>query len=453
MLKRFEIGITNAAAGLALAGLTLGCAVEFEGDAPAALEDGVRSESSAIINGQVLTANSFNAAVWAWSHQHNNWFPRPCSGTILRRTATQTFVLTARHCLTRTDQPDAISGPLVGTTQLRVTTALTPGVRSASTSNTVVPAGDTPASISDFMSVVGEQSPESAHDVVLLAVNAVLPAVATPMPSHGRMGLIGIHRGPLSELPGETQRAWGYGRNQRGTAAQNGDPYWAGGAGTLRWGQGFEILSVQQGDHNSLGYRAGSYTYDNSYVGGAPSIFNGDSGGGSYLPFANSANGVLWMVQTGVHSVITGTTSGTHTAVSPVADWIQTQLKWLSLSPARYPQYRVYFGSVAENAAARWTTSTNDAGLYYQSSAKQLRPASSSSISSLCVQDLGGGGTSIRLKPCSSNNSAQRWTMLSDYRIKNDGTSKCLHQSREGSLVASDCTVTPERQFVWSAVQ
>lgn len=267
------------------------------------------------------------------------------------------------------------------------------------------------------------------------------------------MGLIGLHRGPLSELPGDIQRAWAYGRNQKGTATQNTDPYWAGGAGTWRWGQGFEILSVQEGSYNTAGYRAGSHTYDNSSASGAPSIFSGNSGGGSYLRYLSSSNAMLWAVLAGVHSQIQGSSHGYNTAVSHVADWIQEELSWLSLSPARYPQYRVYFSSVADNSYARWTMTTNNAGLNYRSSTKQIRQASSLGVSNLCLQDLGNGGKSIRLKPCSSTNNAQRWTMLSDYLIKNEGTSECHHQSMEGSLIAGACTAAPERQFVWSAVQ
>ena len=87
------------------------------------------TEVSAIYNGVPLGSSELAASgLVAIYHPKDpsfpNFYPRPCSGVIVRAGGGQSTVLTARHCVT-TD--NTIYGPLVDPSRLRLTPTLSPG--------------------------------------------------------------------------------------------------------------------------------------------------------------------------------------------------------------------------------------------------------------------------------------------------------------------------------------
>src|SRR6185503_19118555 len=102
-------------------------------------EEHTALDSQEILKGTTVTNQLTQPRVAALYHQNRCdlgppfcpvkgqmfWFPRPCSSSVLRATNGETWLLTARHCVTVEGTQE---GVVIQPSQLRVNQALNPGV-------------------------------------------------------------------------------------------------------------------------------------------------------------------------------------------------------------------------------------------------------------------------------------------------------------------------------------
>lgn len=402
-----SIGLT-----LALCGATsLACDSDFPADQPGE----VSAYRREIIDGFSVSENAFNAAIYHFKTSSSTcggftgWQTRPCSGTVLKRTATETFVLTARHCVTKDGNP---FGPLVdpGTASLRVSGEIAPGP---------VPRGSQP--------------PASAIPGEVFAADTTkdLAIVRTPGTLYmSRPGPYAIYRGSASALNGAALTVWGYGRFIKGDEC-DGDVN--SGAGTLRTGRGFSISNVQPDKYTFI--PAPTSTQE---------IWHGDSGGGSFL--FSSQFGYSWL--TGVHSGAGGTDrSAVDYGSGALAGWIEQKLGNLylrNLGSFFSTDSLVGVTNVSVEAPLFETLSGDSPGarIAYDANSQQMK------IGGLCLRD---NGTNVppRLATCSTS-TLQKWAFDDNSQIRNVGSGRCLRAN--GSEVwSTGCGTSASTltQWVW----
>jgi hypothetical protein len=429
---------------VALAVLLLG-ACGFDPDQEAT---GVTAD--AIIRGTPVTAASQNPRVAALYHRHlcesGNagcsqvgqwyWFPRPCSATILRASNAETWVLTARHCVTGDGE---VPGTVVSAANLRLNTGLTPGI--------VAPGASPPSG-----SVV-------ASNVVTLPVQAGLSNTAGFDLALVRFGVvvqISTRRTSLRMVPpalaGNTVTLlhYGYGRftnTDLDTEIEDGTT----GAGTLRYGKGFRMtdLCVAGGGCGKAGY----YEYLNDNV-LDQACANGDSGGPGFLEASTSTP---FLEQVGVHSK--GGSSGIDVMVPGAIAWIEENLGRLYVSPHSSPDYNLAVaGSVTMGAAVnvknlrdaaetRWIWDPVRRTIYVKDSAGTRFYLTAESDS---------GGKTYRqayITKYSVTGGYQSWSLGADGTIRNDALiqtgSSCLRDSATHNAEVSACS-SPVTNVTWA---
>jgi hypothetical protein len=184
----------------------------------------VELRQQGLSNAQLMSFNPLNAAIYHFKRSGqcnpvvqdvfhtaysttNIWWPRPCSGRVVRRTGNQFWILTARHCVTENGE---INGPLAFTPgDLIVTTALAPGVIPTSESNgsITVHGGPPPA----FTAIIWEAG-APAHSQDYAEDRAIIKVLNLSITS----GRTAIYSGTSQELVGMNLIAEGYGRSQDG---------------------------------------------------------------------------------------------------------------------------------------------------------------------------------------------------------------------------------------------
>lgn len=241
-----------------------------------------------IVNGLVLTASQTSSnglvAVYhkSWDAGLNGaWYPRPCSGKILRTVNGVSAVLTARHCVTRDGTTD---GTVLNPNELRLVADNDPGLALPNP-----PAGTTPTSIIAHPVIAAlpgwsEHQMLAAYDSALVFANVDWSSRVTEKPA--------FYLGGESPI-GRSTYGYGYGVNEMDDADDCEDPYHTPGAGIARRGGTFPI----NGFIHTSGTRLISHL---NWDSNGEFVGCGDSGGPSQRVNGSSPNG--WLVQYGVNS-------------------------------------------------------------------------------------------------------------------------------------------------------
>jgi hypothetical protein len=389
-----------------LAVLSTACAPEgLPGEAPA---PDVEARQQALTNATPLSSNPIFTAIYHFQRSgtctppitdvfHSPlttppsgfFWPRPCSGRVIRRNGNEFFILTARHCVT---QNSSIMGPLALNGDLKVTTATTPGViPTFEMDGFIMPMTAPPASIDATVFAAGANNGQIAED------RAIIKASGLNITS----GRTAIYAGTPGELLGITLLSEGYGRSVEGHCyGHNGS-----GAGVLRQGYGFRV------DQSVASQFV--HTFDSIFTAGQHQL-GGDSG--SPLHYMNQLNGTRYLV--GVTSTQVDGAGG-----ADIRQWLQDQLGHLYL--VHYDRYRGSSWIVGAqqfdggSVGYAFTGDTAETRLVYDAVNKQLR------FGSFCVADAGNGNTASR--PCNSGDTTQKWNYGQwTSQFSNVGTGKCL---------------------------
>lgn len=400
---------------IALCALTTACSPvpDSQGPETTASQD-VQQVSQGILNGTDLSSNGLSAAVYhsltqplascpSWPA---GWLSRPCSGTVLKRTGSQTYVLTARHCVT-TD--GTTGGPLVASGALRVSTAVNPGP--------VAMGGSPPASALPATVVGAAAGTDVGTDLAIVRVDSQLP-----LSSPRRLRVFRDTKAVLAWWRWKVD--FGYGRKLAGDC--DGDVN--SGAGQLRYASQFELKDV----------RDDYYVYDNINSSGQQ-IIHGDSGGGAFIREFDT--GELSLI--GVHS--TGAmTPGKDAGSTKLAEFIQSRMGGLFL--ARFNDVNstnvVGVAVAGPGAVLQWQrsgdVSTNR--VYFVSIANRLQ------IAGYCANDE-GNGVAVKTQLCNQATPTQNWTVANG-TIKNLSTGRCLLADDSGVVVSGDCSWS-RAQWAW----
>ncbi|HEX6272829.1 MAG TPA: discoidin domain-containing protein [Polyangiaceae bacterium] len=317
------------------------------------------------------------------------WFPRPCSGVLVRSSAGFSYVMTARHCVT-TDL--TIGGTIVAPSRIRVQFGARPGLASPNPPATAVVADDVQGM--PVSSAGGE-----ARDIAMIRVRANWG------PFVRKHGLAVSAPNTFNNLP---VYAFGYGISTFDTGCfEHTQNTVTTGAGIARMGAPFTAGSGSTPFPGGL--QGGFYSYVNSNGGNPPqSIICGDSGGPDFTPLAGA-----WHIL-GVHSTGTGSTS--ERAVSTAAGtWVQDTLGGLYLSPDSMPNYNFAVTSswvpfLAPNTGSAQT-------LRYDPATQRINAAGLSR----CLVPAGGEP----MAPC-QDIALQRWAVGADRRIVHVQSGLCL---------------------------
>jgi hypothetical protein len=384
-----------------------GCS-DVAGQSPT--DESVQATRDAIINGTAVSASQVQtlglAAVYHFDPPTNSWFPRPCSGKIIRSVNGVSKVITARHCVTVTG---AIGGTLLSASQVRISPAASPG-----------PAAPTPPSSAiTASSVVGAPVdttvPEEQRDEAVITVNANWSAQAASKDA--------LWVGDPSLLIGFNMTSYGYGIN---VADWNCDADLSTvGAGVARSGGPFKVLS----SNRTRTY--GTYTTQNNNPSGQ-GVICGDSGGPDMLSlFATSPPKLHYA---GTHS--TGTASF---ATNPIPSfWLQQQLGGGFMS--------AFFSTLnvgVDDANVLLAVPSGDGrsiGMAYHMDLKQIRLVVSSSVCLAFGVRSTDQSTGAITESCGTGGSNETWRMTVDQRFTNPGADGlCLTLSSNNRLDLRPC--------------
>lgn len=376
-----------AVTSLVLSAGALACSSEGRGEELDTEE--VFQTRQSVVGGTALATNPHAAAILRKSvtERPGEWYTS-CSGTVLKRTSTQSWVLTARHCITTDGK---IPGPLLSASDLKVTTEVAPGAWvEPDTGSTVFDRVAMPTSTTDI-----------GADLAILRVVGQLPLAGS--------GRIGVNVGPTSAVLGSSVSVMAYG------------PYVMDDfdtAGTLRSASGFPVLSDNGRTflHGSTG--SGGQGFD-----------HGDSGGTIYRTSAWGRSGT-WNTLYGVHSTY-GNGGYLNPSVAGNWAWIQAQLGGVFISQA---------GALSTNLGSVMTPPSVNSPLRngYTGNSSRTRwtyepVAGTLTLGGLCAY---GSGSSITLKTCASSD-AYRWDLLPNggyVRIRNRSLGTCITNATTPTL-------------------
>jgi hypothetical protein len=304
-------------------------------------------DSADILNGTSVTAAQ-NPKVVALYHQamcepgnsfcpvqgQFYWFPRPCSATILRSTAVDTWILTARHCVTTNG---TIDGTPLSPNQIVINTSVSAG-----------PALPSPP-VGSFLAgevVAPAAAGTEAFDLALVRVFAQLPVSAVRVS-------IPIWQGAVNLPNGAPLAAFGFGRKftHQDPNFENGES----GAGVLRRAFNLPFLSACFG---CVPY--GSYTYTD-WNASSQAVVNGDSGGPTFLQ-ASLSTPFYQLI--GVHSTACWTCTpkrGTDAlTIKAATGLIRTYLGYLFVSSHGQPDRNMSVNGAIASGALVGTSTVKD---------------------------------------------------------------------------------------------
>jgi hypothetical protein len=428
----FPSQLTGVLLGTALG--ALGCTAQVD---PAA--DDISATRDPIINGTAVSSNEFNAAIYHYNapatctdpvtHVKNSWpngwWPRPCSGTVIRKANNHTYVLTARHCVT-------VDGELNTAVQaydkIRVTTAISPGI----VQQNGVPPTSAKAVDNILAEPGGHGAYDSAYDGAILSVPGDLPL----SPATNRFLVTFATTAELTKA-----RAWislaiyGYGRNVAGDCDWEFPPGGGtSGAGTLRYSSGFDSYNFYDA--------AFTRSHWNIYDSGTQAEWHGDSGGPTFYSNQYWPN---WKFLVGVHSVSDGVSTDTDYGSARLAQFIQQSLGNLFLLPyanAYAPTTTTLVGVPSTLAGSKLSVAyTGDSAktrVFWDAAAKHILFGGAPGTGK-CVEDAGLGAPVV-LHTCKSTNKAQQWTIAgnSSTTFTNVNSGGCLGLSGT-SVISTPC--------------
>lgn len=389
-----------------IAGAVLGCGAEVQ---EASEESDIGVEREPVVKGTSLSASEVQsvglAAIFHFDPPTNTWFPRPCSGKIIRSVSGVSKVITARHCVTTTG---AIGGTILSASQLRVSPTASPGIANP----------NPPASAITASAVVGAPVdttiPEEQRDQAIITVDADWSAQAASKDA--------LWVADPSLLVGLNVTGYGYGIN---VADWNcGTNLSTVGAGVARQGSPFKVVS------GTRTKTYGKYAITNSNASGQ-ALICGDSGGPDLATLFGTSPPVRHY--TGTHS--TGTSAQ---ASSPVPSfWLQQQLGGGYMS-AYLSSLNVGLEGLKTLKALPASDLTNR-GFAYHADLKQLRRVVSSSVCvAFGVRDDGSIGAIT--ESCGTGGSNENWEITQDQRLISIGADRqCLTLASNNRLDLKPC--------------
>jgi hypothetical protein len=373
------------------------------------LAESTDSTAEAVVNGTAVSAAVAQArGLVAIYHMDrtvtpNVWFPRVCSGKIIRSVNGQSKVITARHCVTTNGDTSGSLLPVGDFRLLPGTSVALPNPNPPAAA--VTPVGLTAAPVSDTVD-------ERARDLAVFTVNANWSAqVATKDP---------LYLGDPALLVNANVQAFGYGINVSNWACQ-GNGSVTTGAGVARTANPFKVtFSKLFGD-------AGYYTHNNQNSAGQ-AVICGDSGG----PDFTTIFGFTGMAHfTGVHS-----TGGTTSAEQ------STPSVWLQMAVGGSYMSSFSNGSNAGNPIGANYMKMLPAGdlsttpLLYNLKTKRLKHANHSLCVAFGVRNDAQQTIGTILVSCGTTGNNEVWTITNDLRLKNTGADGlCLHANSSSNLL------------------
>lgn len=394
-------------------------------DAPT--DEPLDSEAESIIKGTLLSNNYNAVALYHRTYQicnpsasdapftrsyrtHGEWWPRPCSGFVIRNEGNVRHILTARHCVTDDGE---IAGPIVvGDGSITAISTLNPGV--------IIPARE-----EDGVLIVNRSPPAQSlaasvlyQDLMQFGDLALVKAVGDLLPpsSAVRPGFVQMSPGLESQFVGTSITSYGYGRNTAGHCYNHA----SSGAGQLR-AANFRVDTVT----------AGTFTHEGTN-GTGQSLTHGDSGG-PLLTVQGSANGPLYRVF--------GTNTSTTAAGGPVlTDFLQAYYGSLFLvDEPSLLSGTVVGADVALKTAFVYRSRT---GNNERTRIRVDRGSGKLKINGWCINDL-GANAKVQLGDC--NSASSTWRFYPNAVIKNANDSRCLAYDSTNALTTVTCPATPVR--------
>lgn len=389
---------------------TLGaCAAAADGSS----EEPLAQTDEEIINGNLLGSNANAVAIYhkitteclpdagdeanGFTNGYsldNAWWPRPCSGWLIRKNGNSNYILTARHCVTK---DGSISGPLLGNwTNMMATSRPNPGVIATSESNgSMTVLGSPPAG--SLQTSVFYQNYLTFGDLAIVRTEGDLQPTQTPM----RPGVRGLNDSQ-SYLPGKVLTAHGYGRSQTGDCYRHA----TSGAGQLR------VATTKVSTAPS--WNLFTHTLQNGAA-----LSHGDSGGPLFT--ATAYVGAFAFIIYGVNSGPTRAAGGTN-----LADFFQKAFGHVYLAPEKSLSDNRVVGvtSTAVNSLVYTSLTVDDATTRMRID----RTTGRLQIGANCLADV-GLDAQVRLRPCTDPYTS--WTQTTSGAMRNQFTGRCLHQTNQ----------------------
>jgi hypothetical protein len=376
------------------------------------------TDREAIVNGVALSQGELtHYGLVAIYHPDDpgkqQFFPRPCSGTIIASASGRSTVLTARHCVT-TD--GTVNGPIAPVSAFRLIASLTPGPANPNPpAGTVIPTDVTAQPIT-----LGAPS-DASQDLAVLHVNVDWSANVA-----ARLGMwVGGATGSYSGV----DVSLGYGINVVDSSCSTDRSIV--GAGVARRGGVFTRVTTV------IDQVSGSWQSVNAQPNGiGQAIACGDSGGPDFVDMQFDDNASM-EVLVGVHSRGDQTMSR---SAGPSA-WLQSALGGLALGP---------LGTTARlsrplNSHTVSLTSSSTTFWLYNWNTHQIFDPSQEDVDQDWCLDL--SGTTLTANLCSAA-ATQKWFIDPTLRVRNSSTTgKCLTAPASGSTVSvANCVDLPNRQ-------
>jgi hypothetical protein len=352
-----------------------------------------------------MTADQVNTwgliGIYHFETASNSWFPRPCSGVVLRSMGSFSWVLTARHCLTVDheiggDINDYSNIRLISGAQLPI---LSPGQEPPLTA----------ISPSSVIAMSASDDGDYSHDMALVTIGITLPGLV----SYPK----GLWVGDPASLTGRQFNAFGYGVSDPNLVCYN-PPYPSDTAGVARVGG---LFTVSSGISNSPG---GLYNYTNW------STFDqyvdcGDSGGPDIAPYGTDDSPYDQII--GVHS--TGAIPNATVQSAVVTRWVQDQMGGIFLyndaqQMVSITNNAINFVPFGDAAAA---------SIIYDSSTMQI------TADGLCLGLV--GGTPVT-ETCDVNDPTQQWNVVWNRWITNASNNLCLTAVSPTNVTVQSCDGT-----------
>lgn len=419
-------------AGLVALVLSSGCAVAVDETADEAL--GTKEEE--IIGGTNMAANTNMVAIYGRTTSscspdaadqargftlpytlNNAWWPRPCSGTVIRKDGNDNYILTARHCVTVQGTADGTAHS--GSTNLRSISTLNPGVLSTVESNgSMTVTGSPPASA--LNTSVFYSNHASYGDLAIVKATGNLQ----PTSAAFRPGLQTFSSTKTSNFLNTQLNAQGYGRNLNGYCYSHG----ISGSGRLRYGSPFGVTAVSTKTFTHVTVNASGQQ-----------IWGGDSGGPLYMTF--NSGGTLYPKIYGVNH-----TTSTAAGGQNIVDFVQAAFGYVYLVELTSLPGNTVVGVDAIVDAALVRTGQTGGGATQRMTID--RANGYLKFGAMCVSDEWNiSGAAVRLRTCGPTNT--KWDIFPGGSITNRSTGRYL--TTGANLLQTEPTPGLPKQFIFVA--
>jgi hypothetical protein len=360
-------------------------------------DEPIETKTGNILGGTDLTAaeaQSFGAVAIYHSSPGMTWFPRPCSGVVVKSSGTHSWVVTARHCVTvdNTIAGDTVAGGAIApVSSFQLIRGAAPGI-----ANPNPPAGGVqPAWAPTGMPVdLGTGNVQTSRDMAIIVVTADWRDTA-----NDNKEALWVHdislliNGPITSI--------GYGISNNDQNCHL--PTSTFGAGTARKANFFIDGTVADNP-------GGLYVWDQSGVNG-PKVMCGDSGGPDFVDLL----GVRYFL--GVHS--TGVADRASSAFG--GKWLSETVGGTVLTSDGFPGLDMQVGWDGTNPTMVTGGASTNVTYDVNSPFSWIKAAGNK-----CLQAAGGVGTKATFQPCNYQMAAQKWAYGGGRMLQNFSTGLCM---------------------------